>query len=401
MYKDRVLKTIFIVDSIGEHRGLHYHNFPLSSELSYLGLRVVLLSTPETCVHELLPNNIETRGIFKAIYGDKSKIIRGINYIFALIKLIYLAFKEKPQIIHFHFFQIPILDLISILILRVFNFSIISSIHDILPLHLKFDVNKFSASIYKLIYKYSTGLNVHSNYVYRIILELYPNFKSKTFLTPLGNYLGFHSFMSSKYRLSQCQAKVSIGLSEIESVLLIFGTIKPNKRLDWVIESFYFVVKHHKHTRLVIVGSLQDRTIDREVLLTKKLGLENNVIFRLEKISDEDLFIYLTAADIVVFPYEYIYQSAGIIMAMSFGKPIIVTDVGSNSELIQSGKTGLVIDMKKPMELAHAINHLLINHDEAREMGYAAFDFVQQHYSWKKIAEKTLYNYQRISNRFS
>ncbi len=388
--------TLFIVDSIGEHRGLHYHNFPLASELCSFGLRVILLSTPETCIHELIPDNIESIGIFKGIYGKRSKFIRGINYLFSLIRLIYWCIKEKPHLIHFHFFQIPLLDLMTILFLRALDFSIVSSIHDILPLHVKYDSYRFSSSIYKLIYQYSTALNVHSNYVYSIITKSYPILKSKIFITRLGNYLFFKSSMNNKWQLNKDQAKISIGLTDNEALILIFGTIKPNKRLDWVINSFKLVVEKYQHTKLVIVGSLQDRNIERELHITSKLGLKNNIIFRLEKVSDRELFTYLTAADIVIFPYEYIYQSAGIIMAMSFGKTILATDVGSNSEMIQSGRTGFFVDMSKPEELADAIIYLLTNQSESQKMGIAALEYIRENHSWRKIAQETFENYKRF-----
>ena len=398
MSKNKTLNTIFIVDSIGEHRGLHYHNFPLASELCNLGLRVFILSTPETCVHELLPKNIKTKtiGIFKGIYGDKSKIVRGINYLLSLIKLIYWAFKEKPQIIHFHFYQVPIMDLLAILFLKNFHFSIVTSVHDILPLQRRYEVNRFSASIFRLIYKLSDGLNVHSNYVYKIILRSFQNLKDKVFMTNLGNYIIFQEAMENKFRLSQSEAKICIGLNETDQIILIFGTIKPNKRLDWVINSFKFVVDRNKYARLIIVGSLQDRDVIKELQLTNELGLENNIIFRIGKLSDEELFYYLKSADIVIFPYEYIYQSAGIIMAMTFGKPIITTYVGSNRELIQSGKTGLFSNMVEPMELAASIDYLLTNRDEAQNLGRMAYKYIKQKHSWKSLAKKTLENYQMI-----
>lgn len=388
--------TVFIVDSVGEHRGLHYHNFPLASELSHLGVRVILLSTPETCNHELLPDNIETREVFKGIYGPYPKAIRGLCYSYGLLLIGLWSLKERPQIVHFHFFQIPALDLLLILFLRLLNIVSITSIHDIVPLDKKLEQNSLSMKLFNLIYKYSISLNVHSNYVCNLILELEPSLKNKMFLTRLGNYKNFNETMNERFKFSQADAKNSVGLSNFDQVLLIFGTIKPNKRLDWVINAMKLVVEKNDHVRLLIVGSLQDRDVQKELLLVKELGLDNHVLWRLEKVSDEELSVYLIAADIVLFPYEWIYQSAGIIMAMSFGKPIIANDVGSIGELIKSGNTGLLVQMDNPEKLASAIKFLLINQKESHRLGDAALRYVDDNLSWHSIAQITLDNYQRL-----
>ncbi len=72
--------SVFIIDSVGEHRGMHYHNFPLAAALSEFGLDVSLLSTSETIENEQLPLNIHVYGVFRGIYGKPNKYLRGIRY---------------------------------------------------------------------------------------------------------------------------------------------------------------------------------------------------------------------------------------------------------------------------------------------------------------------------------
>ena len=68
---------------------------------------------------------------------------------------------------------------------------------------------------------------------------------------------------------------------------------------------------------------------------------------------------YLSAADVVVLPYTKTYQSGVLLAAYAAGRPVVVTDTGGLSEVVEHGKTGLVVPPRDPESLADAISRLL------------------------------------------
>jgi glycosyltransferase involved in cell wall biosynthesis len=378
--------SLFIVDTVGEHRGMHYYNFPLADQLCRIGVEVTLISTPETIDHPLLPANIDSQGIFSGIYGEHSKVVRGVNYAWALLKLYRLCLRKKPEIIHFHFFQIPLLDLGLIYLINLSRTSIVISIHDVVPISKKSDLSTSNKSVFNLIYKNSTGLVVHTQYTKDILLDLEQSLDEKVIIIPHANYSYFIDQVNSYTSVQTKDGKILNRLPEEAKILLVFGTIKQNKRLDWVIQALSLIADKYPEAHLVIVGKPQDRDVNSDIAYAENLGLSDRVHWRIEKASDEELVQYFSIADITLFPYDYIYQSGAIIMALNFAKPVIATSVGSNLEIIQDNKTGLLVKPNDPQSFAFAISSLLADSEKAAKLGRAGLNYVSKKLSWENIA---------------
>jgi glycosyltransferase involved in cell wall biosynthesis len=130
--------------------------------------------------------------------------------------------------------------------------------------------------------------------------------------------------------------------------------------------------------------------------LANSLDLSSNIIWKLEHINDDDLILYFAAADVVIFPYQWIYQSGAVLMAMNFSKPIVATCVGSMKETIQDGKSGILIPLDDPDSMAQAILAIINDSKKAVDMGNAAYEFVTEKLSWDEIGKRTLEFYQEI-----
>ena len=90
--------------------------------------------------------------------------------------------------------------------------------------------------------------------------------------------------------------------------------------------------------------------------LIDDLGIGEQVIRNIQYIADEDVEQYFVAADVLVLPYKFIYQSGVLFLAYSFGLPVIAFDVGTLREDIVPGKTGFLCCPEDSDALAAAIN---------------------------------------------
>ena len=71
--------------------------------------------------------------------------------------------------------------------------------------------------------------------------------------------------------------------------------------------------------------------------------------------DDEVVESYFRAADVVVLPYVSATQSAVVLTAYSFERPVIVTRVGGLPDVVEDGVTGYVVPARAPAELARAL----------------------------------------------
>ncbi len=108
-------------------------------------------------------------------------------------------------------------------------------------------------------------------------------------------------------------------------------------------------------------------------------------------VPDEEMELYLKAADVLVLPYKDIFQSGVLFLGYSFGLPAVATDVGSFREEIIEGRTGFLCKPADPADLAKMLEayfqsdlykELPQRRLEIRNYGYT------QH-SWDVVGELT------------
>lgn len=144
------------------------------------------------------------------------------------------------------------------------------------------------------------------------------------------------------------------------------SNFRPVKRVPWLVRAFAAALKGRAAT-LVLVGDgpdqLECRTIARE------LGISERVLF----LGERDVLPELLApAD--VFALSSSSESFGLsaLEAMSCGTPVVATDVGGVSEVVEHGITGLLSPVDDLEAFATNLASLLFSPGAAAKMGAAA-----------------------------
>lgn len=195
--------------------------------------------------------------------------------------------------------------------------------------------------------------------------------------------------------LTPVEAKRRLGLQKHEKAILCFGRIKPYKGIENLLEAFQILAKQDASYRLIIAGEVDKRNegylgqIRR--MIPAELEREQRILLKAQFIPDDEMELYLKAADVMVLPYNEIFQSGVLFLSYSFGLPVVATDVGSFKEEIVEGQTGFMCRPCDPADLARAIKDyfgsvLYQNLDKARA---EIKDHANTHHSWAAVAELT------------
>ena len=101
----------------------------------------------------------------------------------------------------------------------------------------------------------------------------------------------------------------------------------------------------------------------------------------------EDVGRLLSEASIFALPSRSEAFPNGAIEAMAAGLPVVASAVGGLLDLIEHGRTGLLIEPGNPTALADALRQLLTNQTAAARIGEHARAHVQQRYSFERMVK--------------
>jgi glycogen synthase len=92
-----------------------------------------------------------------------------------------------------------------------------------------------------------------------------------------------------------------------------------------------------------------------------------------------------------VFACPSVYEPFGLINleAMACETPVVASAVGGILEVVEDGKTGLLVPPGRPDELAAALRRVLENPALGRSLGQAGRSRVEAQFSWASVAERT------------
>src|SRR3954468_2162166 len=85
----------------------------------------------------------------------------------------------------------------------------------------------------------------------------------------------------------------------------------------------------------------------------------------------DDVPRLLAAADLLVLPSLYEGLPNVVLEAMRFRKPVVATAAPGRPEVVEDGRTGLLVPLHSPPALAQAIRTVLDDADLARQLGAA------------------------------
>lgn len=168
--------------------------------------------------------------------------------------------------------------------------------------------------------------------------------------------------------------------------VLFVGTRRPHKNIAGLIRALAILRQQHESKLdLVIAGKAYSDYKEPE-RLAKKLRLDSNVHFY-DFVAEEKLPVLYRSAKVVVLPSFYEGFGLPLIEAMSYGTPVIGSNVSSIPEIV--GNAGLLVDPHDANDIARKIYQITTDTKLYEELSNAGLKRHKQ-FSWSTVAESTL-----------
>jgi glycosyltransferase involved in cell wall biosynthesis len=363
------------------------------------GVNVVIFSNK--------PRNENVKQSYEGVYSVWNK---GILYPFQIFKA--LVTNSNVDIIHIqHEFFLygdmfsALLFPVLLILVRLLGKPVVVTMHGVIPLselNKRFKrENELNGPLFllkfalifitKVIVFLSDAVIVHGKFFAKVMYNDYKCPKQKIHIIPLG-------IEEAKIIIPQNEAKRRLGL-ENKVVILFFGYIARYKGVEMLIDAFGRLARKYQEWVLIIGGGHHPRLrlnpkykeyITKLQQMAHQLAPEK-VLFT-GFIPDEELPLYLSAADIIVFPYTTaMSSSAALTSSMSYEKPIIASNIPPMKELIPFEEA--LFERGSPEDLAKKLESVL-NNSNLRHKISIHFKKVCEKNSWSNVGLQTYILYQ-------
>jgi glycogen synthase len=210
-----------------------------------------------------------------------------------------------------------------------------------------------------------------------------------------------HGIDVSKYKVNAFPS-IYQKKSTDEKVVLFVGRLEKRKGVDVLLKAIPQILKEYPTVTFVLVGSDTPTSpigssYKGYILKKSESNGYGKHIQIVDFISEEDLIAYYYNCDIFVAPSRY--ESFGLVFleAMACSKPAVGTRIGGIPEVIEDGKTGILVPLGDSIALKNVLVDLLTNDKKRVQLGANARLRVERDFTDIAMANKTLRVFEEVA----
>jgi glycosyltransferase involved in cell wall biosynthesis len=362
----------------------------LIQALAARGIRVALYGRPPRLDGEF-PHFPDYREFYYRI--SESRIIDGLSasvrryikageHITDSLRFFAASRRERPDIIHFQWLALPIIDRLGLRHLRRLC-PLILTVHDSVPYNGS-ELHRLQTSGLASCWRCFDQLVVHTKAAREALL--YAGLDEKR----------IHVVPHGILRAGKKQSDPGTPKRPDDTIeLLFFGQIKPYKGLDVFIEALGCL-------RDEIKGRIRVKICGRPFIdvapyksRAQEIGLGDAIEFQLGFIPEDEVYDLFSSADVAVLPYRQIDGSGVLSKALDHGLAIIASDTSGFAEVLTDRETALLCGVGDAAAFARAIEAVVENGALRRRLREQSAALGRRSPSWDMIGAETADIYRR------
>ncbi|VXD25471.1 Glycosyl transferase group 1 [Planktothrix serta PCC 8927] len=277
--------------------------------------------------------------------------------------------------------------LLDIILIRILGLKIVWTVHNQTAHDAQFPELEYWTR--QILSRLVNGMIFHSYSSLKLVAKDYKFNHKKAIVIPHGHYRDVYGAS-----LNSIESRQQLGLPLTGHIYMNIGYLKPYKRIEKLIDIWKNNHNYFANDSLVIVGKPVDKSY---CLKLKELSKNIPGLFLIpEFVHPNNIPVFLSAADVIVFPFEKILTSGSLILAMSYNKPIIAPDLGGIAETLGVASQ-LLYDPQDEQDLLKTLQKSTVIDLQALSV------LVKQEcdaLDWGLIAEETAEFYEFILNKF-
>lgn len=213
----------------------------------------------------------------------------------------------------------------------------------------------------------------------------------------LGNGIDLDRFDPAARGLSRQKVRAQLNIEPEEVVVGLVGRLVAEKGYREVFAAAAELRERQPNIHFLVVGPADtDKT---DAISPQELECASNaygVTFLGMRDDVEDLYL---AMDLYVLASHREGFPRSAMEAAAMGLPIVATNIRGCRQVVDDGRTGLLVPVRDPTALARAVEALAVDPDRRREMGQAARTKAVSEFDDRRQIETTLRVYETLLRR--
>jgi glycosyltransferase involved in cell wall biosynthesis len=322
---------------------------------------------------------------FKKLPRNLQLGLKGLSHAQSMARLLRRFRKTKPDVIHFQWAPLAIVDSQFIPQFRKVAPTVLT-VHDSNPFN-----NNPSSRIQRIgalgILHCFDHLIVHTSVARERLLRAGVADEKISVIA--------HGLLTD--HIARPSDKPSAGDGRVQ--ILLFGKIKPYKGVDVMLRALALLPHEVRARCLVKVMGWPEMPMEPLFAMVKDLQLEEQVEFDLRFVPENEVASLVARADILAFPYRDIDASGVLMLAIAAGRPIVASNLGTFSEWLSNQAEGTLVPPDDPAALSRSLERLISDPDYRSSKSQGMLDLRDSVPSWTAIARLTEAAYAKAGQR--
>lgn len=375
------------------------YTYGLATALAAAGTSVEIIGSDQLDFPEF---HTTPRIRFLNLRGDQTasasfpvKVIRVVAY---YLRLLRYAVTARPRIFHILWNnKFQTIDRTALMLFyKALGKRLIVTAHNINQARRDGRDSRWNRLTLRVQYLLADRIFVHTEGMQERLCDWFRISKGKVRVIPFG----INNSVADTH-ITSVEARAALGLGPDDRVILFFGSIRPYKGLEYLVEAFRSLAAADARYRLVIAGAphFGDAGYSDQVrTAVAASGCAQRISLRIEYVPDEQIELFFKAADLLVLPYRDISWSGVLVLAYTLGLPVVATDVGAMREEVDEGRTGFLCRPADPGALAAAIakfftSSLYLDSATARN---ELREYSRRRYGWSAVTGAMRSEFERL-----